>query len=111
MASVEQNKQIVWNYLKSKGLTDEQASGIMGNIQHESGFDTSATNSFLILSSFTCSVISCITTITPAGLSFSSLNLCFSPQLRRWKQCRAQACQEKNIPFSSQYSVRQILKE
>lgn len=45
MASVEQNKQIVWNYLKGKGLTDEQASGIMGNIQQESGFDTSATNS------------------------------------------------------------------
>ena len=37
--------------------------------------DTSATNSFLILSNFTCSVISCIRTITPAGLSFSSFNI------------------------------------
>lgn len=36
--------------------------------------DTSATNSFLISSNFTCSVISWITTITPVGLFISSLN-------------------------------------
>ena len=36
--------------------------------------DTSATNSFCILSNFACSVISWITAITPSGLSVSFLN-------------------------------------
>ncbi len=29
----------VWNFLRDKGLTNEQAAGVMGNIQAESGFD------------------------------------------------------------------------
>lgn len=32
----------VWNFLKAKGLSDLHAAAIMGNIQHESGFDPSA---------------------------------------------------------------------
>lgn len=38
------NKQQVWSFLKSKGLSDESAAGIMGNIQGESGFNPTATN-------------------------------------------------------------------
>lgn len=32
----------VWNFLVSKGLTSEQAAGVMGNIESESGFDPGA---------------------------------------------------------------------
>lgn len=32
------NKEKVWNFLRAKGLTAEQAAGIMGNLQDESGF-------------------------------------------------------------------------
>lgn len=38
------NKQQVWSFLKSKGLSDEAAAGIMGNIQGESGFNPTAQN-------------------------------------------------------------------
>lgn len=33
------NEQQVWNYLKSIGLTDAQAAGVMGNFEQESSFD------------------------------------------------------------------------
>jgi beta-lactamase class A len=33
------NEEKIWNYFKSKQLSDEQVAGIMGNIQQESGFD------------------------------------------------------------------------
>lgn len=32
----------VWNFLITKGLTAEQAAGVMGNISHESGFNPAA---------------------------------------------------------------------
>ena len=35
----------IWDYLCSKGFTEAQTSGIMGNIQAESSFSTSDTNS------------------------------------------------------------------
>lgn len=38
-------KNTVWNFLKGKGLSDEQAAGIMGNIQQESNFNSSSLNS------------------------------------------------------------------
>jgi N-acetylmuramoyl-L-alanine amidase len=31
-------KEKIWNFLKQQGLTDEQAAGVMGNMQAESGF-------------------------------------------------------------------------
>lgn len=37
-------EEICWNYLVGKGLSDEAAAGIMGNMQQESSFDTSADN-------------------------------------------------------------------
>ncbi len=40
----EQNKQQIWSFLKSKGLTDDAAAGIMGNMQQESSFNPKATN-------------------------------------------------------------------
>ena len=33
------NEQIIWNYLKSQGLTDAGASGLMGNLYAESGLN------------------------------------------------------------------------
>jgi hypothetical protein len=33
------NEEKVWNYFKSKGLSDAQVAGIMGNMQQESSFD------------------------------------------------------------------------
>lgn len=39
------NKQIIWNFLKSKGFTDEQTAGIMGNIEQESNYDPKSVNS------------------------------------------------------------------
>lgn len=44
MADVQTNKQIIWNFLLSKGLTEEAAAGVMGNIQQESGFDPENVN-------------------------------------------------------------------
>lgn len=41
----EANKRQIWNYLKSKGLTDAAAAGIMGNMEQESGFMPTADNS------------------------------------------------------------------
>lgn len=38
------NEKIVWAFLKQKGLSDEAAAGVMGNIAVESGFNSSATN-------------------------------------------------------------------
>ena len=38
------NSQIVYNFYKAKGLNNNQIAGIMGNIQQESEFDTTATN-------------------------------------------------------------------
>lgn len=35
----------IWNFYKKKGLSDEAVAGIMGNIEAESGYDTSAINS------------------------------------------------------------------
>lgn len=33
------NAEKVWNFLRDKGLTPEQAAGVMGNLKVESGFD------------------------------------------------------------------------
>src|SRR3954452_15469934 len=33
------NEQKTWNYLKGKGLSDQQVAGIMGNIEVESAFN------------------------------------------------------------------------
>lgn len=33
------NEEKVWNFMRDKGLTNEQTAGVMGNIQAESGFD------------------------------------------------------------------------
>lgn len=38
------NKEIVRKYLKQKGLNDKAIAGVMGNIQQESGFSTTALN-------------------------------------------------------------------
>jgi|GEM_PF-2136872 len=38
-ADGEKNKPIIWAYFTGKGLTPEQTSGIMGNMQSESGFE------------------------------------------------------------------------
>lgn len=38
------NKQIVYQYLRGKGLSESATAGIMGNIALESNFSTSATN-------------------------------------------------------------------
>jgi len=35
------NREKIFNYLKAKGLTPEQAAGVTGNIQNESGFSPS----------------------------------------------------------------------
>ena len=40
--SVEENKKIIWNYLKNKGYSDIAAAGIMGNIGQESAFKQDA---------------------------------------------------------------------
>ncbi len=36
------NAKVVWNFLKAKGLSDEAAAGVMGNIQAECNFKTTA---------------------------------------------------------------------
>ncbi len=38
------NKEKVWNFLIDRGLSPEQAAGVMGNLQQESGFDPLAQN-------------------------------------------------------------------
>lgn len=38
------NKSLIFNYLKSKGLSDDQTAGVMAAIQHESNFNPSAYN-------------------------------------------------------------------
>lgn len=40
----EENKKQIWSFLKSKGLSDDAAAGIMGNMEQESGFNPKATN-------------------------------------------------------------------
>ncbi len=40
--SAEGNAKVVWNYLKAKGLSDEAAAGVMGNIQAECNFRITA---------------------------------------------------------------------
>lgn len=40
----EENKKQIWSFLKSKGLSDEAAAGIMGNMEQESSFNPKATN-------------------------------------------------------------------
>lgn len=40
----EENKKQIWSFLKSKGLTDDAAAGIMGNMQQESSFNPKANN-------------------------------------------------------------------
>lgn len=42
--NAEENKKQVWNFLKSKGLNDGAAAGIMGNMEQESGFMPTADN-------------------------------------------------------------------
>lgn len=39
------NSTVIYNYYKAKGLNNNQIAGIMGNIQQESNFDSTATNS------------------------------------------------------------------
>lgn len=39
------NKEVIWSFLKSKGLSDEAAAGIMGNMDKESAFMPDAVNS------------------------------------------------------------------
>lgn len=41
----ESNKQIVETFLRNKGLNEKAIAGVMGNIQQESNFSTTATNS------------------------------------------------------------------
>lgn len=38
--SIAENKRIIWNFLKSEGLTDAGVAGLMGNLQAESGFES-----------------------------------------------------------------------
>ena len=38
-------KEKVWKFLKAKGLSDDQAAAIMGNLEQESGLDPTAVNS------------------------------------------------------------------
>ena len=38
-------QKTIWNFYKKKGLSDEAVAGIMGNIEAESGYNTSAINS------------------------------------------------------------------
>lgn len=38
------NAEVIWNFLKSKGFTDNQAAGIMGNLMLESGLNPKAVN-------------------------------------------------------------------
>ncbi|WP_342534787.1 phage tail tip lysozyme [Lysinibacillus sp. FSL K6-0057] len=42
--SSSSQQAVVWNYFKNKGLNDKAIAGIMGNIQQESGFNSSAVN-------------------------------------------------------------------
>lgn len=42
--SSSSQQAIVWNYFKNKGLNDKAIAGIMGNIQQESGFNSSVVN-------------------------------------------------------------------
>lgn len=41
---INQNKQQIWGFLKNKGLNDEAAAGIMGNLEQESSFNSKAIN-------------------------------------------------------------------
>ena len=41
---MDANKKQIWSFLKSKGLNDAGAAGIMGNAEQESSFNPSATN-------------------------------------------------------------------
>lgn len=43
-SSSNSQQAVVWNYFKNKGLNDKAIAGIMGNIQQESGFNSSAVN-------------------------------------------------------------------
>lgn len=40
-----ENKEIIENFLRDKGLNDKAIAGVMGNIQQESNFSTTAKNS------------------------------------------------------------------
>lgn len=40
--SAEGNAQAIWNFLKAKGLSDAAAAGVLGNIQAECNFNTTA---------------------------------------------------------------------
>lgn len=40
--SAEGNARVIWNFLKAKGLSDEAAAGVLGNIQAECGFNPAA---------------------------------------------------------------------
>jgi hypothetical protein len=41
---MQANKDQIWAFLKSKGLNDDAAAGIMGNMEKESSFNPKATN-------------------------------------------------------------------
>ena len=41
--SAEANAQVIWNFLKYKGLSDAAAAGVLGNIQAESSFNPGVT--------------------------------------------------------------------
>ena len=74
--------------------------------------DTSATNSFRILSSFTCSVISCITAITPAANSCSSLKdakKIFKYLSSNWTLCSEEVQFSRYIVFSKFMSMFNLL--
>ncbi|KOS61418.1 peptidoglycan DD-metalloendopeptidase family protein [Lysinibacillus agricola] len=43
-SSASSQQAVVWNYFKNKGLNDKAIAGLMGNIQQESGFNSSAVN-------------------------------------------------------------------
>ena len=44
-ADTSTNKEVIWSFLRSKGLSEEAAAGVMGNIQQESNFNPESTNS------------------------------------------------------------------
>lgn len=43
-STAEENKKQIWDFLVSKGLSEEAAAGIMGNMEQESGFMPTADN-------------------------------------------------------------------
>lgn len=46
-ANIEENKKKIWNFLRSKGYSEECTAGIMGGIEGECGFDCTAVQGFV----------------------------------------------------------------